>query len=411
MYSKYDYRKINYEVMSDTKQQYETNAELKQMVQNAIEGQFMVSQEDNIDQPLANDSQTEYAVVGERSFGAAKSWAKGNKVAVLNFANNHSIGGSPFSAGAQEESLCRCSTLLPCLEALESKFYQKHRDMFESGEMGYMGNDDLIYTPDVCVFKTDELADPVTPEMMPREDWYMVDVIISAAPQLRYCAALPANYETKIRSRIKKILDVAAMQKVDVLILGAWGCGAFHNPTDVVARIFHEQLQHYSFKSVVFALSTKDEENSPFYKEFCANTGKITSTNDGYNRKYTPDHISSLKDGEIFVFGSNIRGIHAGGAAAFANARLGAEWGVGEGLTGKCYALPTMEGGVDYIDGKVQDFLECARKHPELKFYVTPIACGIAGFSPSQIAPLFKDAMPMENVILPMGFVKIIEGK
>ena len=406
-----NYAMINHDVMVDTKHQYEKNAELKQMVQNAIGKQFMVSQEENIDQPWVNDSQTEYAVVGERSFGAAKSWAKENRVAVLNFANNHSIGGAPFSAGAQEESLCRCSTLLPCLEAMKSKFYQKHCAMFASGELGYMGNDDLIYTPDVCVFKTDELADPVIPKMMPRKDWYMVDVITSAAPQLKKDAPLPTNYGMRIRSRIKKILDVAAMQQVDVLILGAWGCGAFHNPTDVVVRTFHELLQHYNFKKVIFALSSKEVHNSPFYKTFVPNAAAVASTKDGYSREYTPEHITSLNDGEIFVFGSNIRGIHAGGAAAFANARLGAEWGVGEGLTGKCYALPTMEGGVDYIGGKVQNFLDCARKHPELKFYVTPIACGIAGFRPSQIAPLFKDAMPMENVILPREFVKIIEGK
>lgn len=127
-----------------------------------------------------------------------------------------------------------------------------------------------------------------------------------------------------------------------------------------------------------------------------------------YNREFTPSHIRSLKDGEIFVFGSNIRGLHGGGAAAFAYAKFDAQWGVGEGLTGRCYALPTMEGGVDYIGGKVQNFLDCARQHPELKFYVTPIACGIAGFTPSQIAPLFKDAIPMENVILPQQFVEII---
>lgn len=131
----------------------------------------------------------------------------------------------------------------------------------------------------------------------------------------------------------------------------------------------------------------------------------------GYNREFTPNNISTLNDGEIFVFGSNIGGFHGGGAAAFAYKKLGAEWGVGEGLTGKCYALPTMEGGVDYIGGKVQNFLECARQHPELKFYVTLIACGIAGFKPSQIGPLFKDAITMENVILPKEFVEIIEGK
>jgi len=127
-----------------------------------------------------------------------------------------------------------------------------------------------------------------------------------------------------------------------------------------------------------------------------------------YNRSFTPDRIDNLKPNEIFVFGSNIRGQHYGGAAYAANKYFSAEWGVGEGLTGQCYALPTMEGGVDYIQTKVDNFLQCAREHPELTFLVTRIGCGIAGFKDEEIAPLFKNALPMENVILPKSFVKII---
>lgn len=128
-----------------------------------------------------------------------------------------------------------------------------------------------------------------------------------------------------------------------------------------------------------------------------------------YNREYTPEFITELKTNEIFVFGSNIRGFHGGGAARIANKKFGAEWGVGEGLTGQCYALPTMEGGVDYIAEKVRRFLECAKTHPEMKFYVTKIACGIAGFTVAEIGPLFSDAILLENVILPKEFVDEIE--
>ena len=128
-----------------------------------------------------------------------------------------------------------------------------------------------------------------------------------------------------------------------------------------------------------------------------------------YSREYTPDYITELQPNEIFVFGSNIHGFHGGGAARIANMKFGAEWGIGEGLTGQCYALPTMEGGVDYIAGKVQNFLACAKAHPELKFYVTKIACGIAGFSIEEIGSLFTDAISMENVILPKEFVEEIE--
>lgn len=129
-----------------------------------------------------------------------------------------------------------------------------------------------------------------------------------------------------------------------------------------------------------------------------------------YNREYTPERISELKENEIFVFGSNIHGYHGGGAASFACRKLGAVWGVGEGLTGKCYALPTMEGGVDYVDGKVKTFIECAKAHPELRFLVTRIGCGIAGFTDDEIGPLFKDAIALENVILPKEFVETINS-
>lgn len=124
-----------------------------------------------------------------------------------------------------------------------------------------------------------------------------------------------------------------------------------------------------------------------------------------YNREYTPAFISELGEKEIFVFGSNILGMHGGGAASVAFRKFGAQWGVGEGLTGQCYALPTMEGGVDYVEGKVKNFIECVKQHPELKFFVTRVGCGIAGFQDSEIGPLFRDAVAMPNVILPKEFV------
>ena len=264
--NKSEYRRINREVMTDTKLQYETIPELKEAVKNSIELQFMVAQEENIDQPVADSHQTKYVCSGKRSFEAAKDY-KGKKIAVLNFANNHSIGGSPFSAGAQEESLCRCSTLLPCLEAMNEPFYQKHICQFASKEINYMGNDDLIYTPDVVVFKTDERTDPIYPKMMDPSEWYKVDVITSAAPQLRKVRTLPANYNDVIFSRIKKILDVATKEHAEVLILGAWGCGAFKNDINVVSDTFYSLLKNYNFEVVEFALSDPAYvTNSPFNK-------------------------------------------------------------------------------------------------------------------------------------------------
>ena len=125
-----------------------------------------------------------------------------------------------------------------------------------------------------------------------------------------------------------------------------------------------------------------------------------------YNREFTPDRITTLKDNEIFVFGSNLAGAHGGGAAWLAYQRFGAIWGQGVGLQGKSYAIPTMQGGVETIKPYVDEFIGCARQHPELRFVVTRIGCGIAGFEPEEIAPLFADAIDMENVILPEDFVR-----
>ena len=128
-----------------------------------------------------------------------------------------------------------------------------------------------------------------------------------------------------------------------------------------------------------------------------------------YNREFTPGWIKELKENEVFVFGSNLGGFHAGGAARVAVDKFGAVWGQGVGLQGQSYAIPTMHGGVDVIKPYVDEFIAFAREHRDLKFLVTPIGCGIAGFTVEEIAPLFADAIDDENIILPEDFVKVID--
>jgi hypothetical protein len=129
-----------------------------------------------------------------------------------------------------------------------------------------------------------------------------------------------------------------------------------------------------------------------------------------YDREFTPERISELKAYDIFVFGSNLAGSHGGGAARLAYNRFGAIWGQGVGLQGQSYAIPTMQGGVETIKPYVDEFIEFARQHPELKFLVTRIGCGIAGFGVEEIAPLFQAAIDVENIILPQAFVMIISS-
>ena len=124
--------------------------------------------------------------------------------------------------------------------------------------------------------------------------------------------------------------------------------------------------------------------------------------------RITPEWIDTLKDNEIFVFGSNLAGMHGGGAARVARLRFGAVLGNGVGIQGQSYAIPTMQGGVETIRPYVDDFIVYAQQHPSLHFLVTPIGCGIAGFEPEDIAPLFEGAKAVKNISLPESFWEVI---
>lgn len=125
--------------------------------------------------------------------------------------------------------------------------------------------------------------------------------------------------------------------------------------------------------------------------------------------RLSPEHITTLAPGEIFVFGSNLAGLHGGGAARTALKRFGAVWGQGVGLQGQSYAIPTMQGGPETIRPYVDEFIAFARQHPHLTFLVTEIGCGIAGFTPGQIAPLFREACDMKNIRLPKRFREVLD--
>ena len=127
---------------------------------------------------------------------------------------------------------------------------------------------------------------------------------------------------------------------------------------------------------------------------------------DEFRNRISPDNISSLKDNEVFVFGSNLEGMHGGGAARVARKKFGAVMGQGVGLQGKSYAIPTMQGGVETIAPYVDEFVEFAKSHPEMTFLVTRIGCGIAGFDDDEIAPLFVKAIDVANIHLPESFWK-----
>ena len=126
-----------------------------------------------------------------------------------------------------------------------------------------------------------------------------------------------------------------------------------------------------------------------------------------YGQRVSPDHIDSLEENEVFVFGSNAEGLHGGEAAAHTMRRFGVTCGNGKGLQGQCYAIPTM-GGFAEMSEAIQRFALFAAEHSNLRFLVTRVGCGIAGYTASQVAPLFKECITLENVALPAEFWKVL---
>jgi hypothetical protein len=123
----------------------------------------------------------------------------------------------------------------------------------------------------------------------------------------------------------------------------------------------------------------------------------------------TPDEIKKLGQGQIFVFGSNLSGRHGKGAAKTALG-WGAKWGQGAGLQGRTYGIPTKDASirrtltVTEIKPFVDEFIEFAKNNPNLIFLVTEIGCGLAGHKQKDIAPLFVNAVDVENIHLPEKF-------
>lgn len=142
--------------------------------------------------------------------------------------------------------------------------------------------------------------------------------------------------------------------------------------------------------------------------------------------RFTPDVIDTLQENEVFVFGSNMAGRHAGGAAAKAYNDFGAEWGVGEGITGDSYALPTLDENFNKLtESELTDsfvkMIRCAQAYPEKTFLVTKVGCGIAGYELNEIRSALwaafeimsdetgKDDSLLDNIILPKDFYYVYE--
>lgn len=270
-----DKRQKNIEIFEDTRAWYTQDAVLQEAVQRTRQGtQFYAPGTIPIsEEMLTRYPQTAHVIVSQnRTLQAAQRYA-GQKVAVLNFASATNPGGGVTrGSSAQEEALCRCSTLYPCLlgDDLWRKYYQMHRDRHDTTY-----TDACIYLPDVLVMKTDTDS----PQRLPKEDMYRVDVITCAAPNLRERpnnamnpgsgAAVHLTREQIYAlhtQRARKILSAAALHEAEVLILGAFGCGAFCNPPEVVAAAFRDVLPGfaYAFRTVEFAVYCPPRDDSNY---------------------------------------------------------------------------------------------------------------------------------------------------
>ncbi|MBQ2990582.1 MAG: TIGR02452 family protein [Clostridia bacterium] len=205
------------------------------------------------------------AVSGKRSFEAARAYAReGKRVCVLNFASSVSPGGGvTYGSQAQEESLCRVSTLYPALSGGSAKpFYDRHWEMIRAGTMKRENRDDCICTPGVIVLREDAGEEP----LLAQEERYTVDVITCAAPDLREVsdgsryAPTQDELAALLTKRWRRILAVAAANGADVLILGAFGCGVFANPPQMVAQAFDTAAQGIDrcFETIEFAVYSRE---------------------------------------------------------------------------------------------------------------------------------------------------------
>ena len=262
------YSELNRYVMIDTVDRCENDSDLIEAIKETKKKQYIVFEDEIKGFDRIEEETTNIIVSKKRSFEAAKEY-KGKKIAVLNFANNHVIGGSPFSSGAQEESICRLSTLYPCLQKEKERYYKYHEKLYNTGRLTNFGNDDLIYSPDIVVFKSDESA----PKILKKEDWFTVDVITSCAPEMQKSSPIDYN-EEKVFNRLMKVFEVAKRENVEVLILGAWGCGAFNNPPEKTASFFKKLTKMYKFDTIEFAVFCRDggiDANYHIFKEVILN--------------------------------------------------------------------------------------------------------------------------------------------
>ena len=275
-------REDNIEIFEDTTAFVDESEKLQKAIVTTRKSQKLYLEADVIPDPVKRyGKQAKVIVSGKRTLEAASAY-KGKRTCILNFASATNPGGGVVhGSSAQEEALCRCSTLYFMLDTdeLMRDFYIPHR---KAGNALY--NDDLLYSPGVYAIKSDISY----PKRLSEDKWYKVNVITCAAPNLREKPSNMMNPDggkqvakisegdlsVLLEKRIRRIFAVAAADGNEVLILGAFGCGAFRNPPKIVAKAFHKVFEEYEdcFDTVEFAVyhtQYETENHKAFQTEFC----------------------------------------------------------------------------------------------------------------------------------------------
>ncbi len=264
-------RRERIRIFEETRDLCRNNPSLRAAISASISGQKIVWEEDLFEVGgKYYDAPANLVITPERTLGATRKYlGSGKRICVLNFASFVTPGGGVVNGmGSQEESICRISTLYAAISDKKTAgaFYERHWEMIRSRQMSRKNRDDCIFSPGIVVIREDTFDCA----MLLEDEWYKVDVITCAAPDLRYDdenTYEPEDEELRevFEKRWRRILSVAVLNQADVLILGAFGCGAFYNPPEVVAQAFSNVYDEFShcFEVVEFAVFAmcEDTEN------------------------------------------------------------------------------------------------------------------------------------------------------
>lgn len=253
----------NIRIFNDTLKQCRENEKLAQSVQESITNTVLYKADDYPEIKRKSDNSCRIEVTRERTIESAKNLHKiypDKKICILNFASAVNAGGGVvLGATAQEESICRCTTLYPCLSTkdLQKGYYNPHRI-----GLNFCYTDACIYTPDIVVMKSDALH----PESIPENEWFCIDALTCAAPNLS-TAWIPQNKLYEIhKKRGAHILSIAAANGTDILVLGAFGCGAFRNNPETVSKAYIDILPDFMgyFSEIRFAVYSSHEHSKNY---------------------------------------------------------------------------------------------------------------------------------------------------